>query len=128
MIVPEQRFDCIASPRLEESVGLNTARLVIDTDVLIRWMDGERHSLHFHCLPSIPSARICLLLILFCKHFCAGLGGRSLLVKQSRIGVDTAAQLLSFFRQLSETAAAFRRRKLSRHSLFVIRVGYYAKP
>lgn len=50
--------------------------------------------------------------------------GRSLLVKQSRVGVDTAAQLLSFFRQLSETAAAFRRRKVSRHSLFVICVGY----
>lgn len=73
--VPEQHFDCIASPRLEKFVGLNTARLVIDTDVLIRWMDGGRHSLHFHCLPSIPSAQICLLLILFCKHFCTGLGG-----------------------------------------------------
>lgn len=69
-----------------------------------------------------------LLLILFCKHFCTGLGGRSLLPAQSRIGVDSAAQLLNFFRQCSETAAAFRRRKVSRHSLFVICVGYYAKP
>lgn len=49
-------------------------------------------------------------------------------MKQSRIGINTAAQLLSFFRQLPETAAAFRRRKVSRHSLFVIGVGYYVKP
>lgn len=107
-------------------MGLNTARLVIDTDVLIRWMDGGRHSLHFHCLPPIPSARICLLLILLCKHFCTDLGVRSFLVKQSRLGVNTAAQLLTslgnFVKQqlLSEE---------SEQTLVIyICIEYYAKP
>lgn len=63
---------------------LGTARTASAADVLMRWMDGERHSLQFHCLPPIPSPRICSLLILFLQKLLHCLGVRSLLLNSFR--------------------------------------------
>lgn len=77
-----------------------------------------------------PSTQICSLLILQTANTvcCTDLGVRSLLLKQSRIGVNTAAQLLSCFRQLSESASTFRRRKVSRRLLFLMCVWHCVEP